>query len=68
MEEIIKEGDRRWERLYSAWKADRRDAGWLVIGSEQYRVIARDDDAVIFIPVVGNIDSMYGTMTGGIPK
>jgi hypothetical protein len=64
--DIIRQGDDRWERLFARWKASKGDAGWLVIGSEQYRVIANDDDSVIFIPVTGNIDSMYGSMSGGI--
>lgn len=63
---VIDRGDDRWERLFREWKASEKDAGWLVIGSEQYRVIANDDDGVLFIPVTGNIDGMYGSLSGGI--
>lgn len=61
---VIRKGDARWERLYSRWRADKGEAGWLVIGAEQYRVIANDDDSIIFIPVTGNIDTLYNSTTG----
>ncbi len=64
----IKKGDMEWDRLFEAWKEDNRDAGWLVIGTKQYRVIAKDDDSIIFIPVTGDIDSMYGQTTQGVPR
>ena len=64
---VIRKGDSEWQRLFEAWKAS-EEAGWLVIGSEQYRVIAGDDDSILFIPVTGNIDSMYGSFTEGVPK
>lgn len=65
---IIKRGDAEWERLYRAWKADGKDAGWLVTGAEQYRVIAESDENILFIPVTGNIDNMYGSYTQGVPQ
>lgn len=65
---VIKKGDEGWERLFELWKSSNKDAGWLVIGAEQYQVIAKDDDSIIFIPVGGNIDSMYGSTTQGVPK
>ena len=65
-QDIVRKGDDRWERLFKKWKTSKSDAGWLVIGSEQYRVIANDDDSVIFVPVTGNIDGMYGSMSGGL--
>ena len=64
--DVIRQGDDRWEPLFKAWLAARGDAGWLVHGGLQYRVIAQDDDVIIFEPVSGNIDSMYGSMSGGI--
>ena len=64
--DVIRQGDSRWELLYKAWLGDGKDAGWLVHGGIQYRVLAQDDDTIIFEPVSGNIDSMYGSMSGGI--
>jgi hypothetical protein len=63
---IVRKGDVGYERLFTKWKESKKDAGWLVIGSEQYRVIAHEDDSIIFIPVAGNIDSMYGSVSGGV--
>lgn len=65
-ENVIRKGDVEWERLYLKWKESDKDAGWLVTGSEQYRVILNDDDDILFIPVSGNIDSLYGSTTGGV--
>lgn len=65
--EVIRKGDDGWERLFEAWKSS-REAGWLAIGTEQYRVIAGDDDSILFVPVSGNIDSMYGSTTQGVPQ
>jgi hypothetical protein len=67
LSEVIKKGDPGWERLFEAWKSS-EEAGWLVLNTEQYRVIANDDDAILFIPVSGNIDSMYGSYTQGVPE
>ena len=66
MDNVIRKGDPRWERLYKEWISSKKDAGWLVIGAEQYRVIAKDDDSILFVPVTGNIDTMYGHMTTGV--
>ena len=68
MSDVIRKGDSEWERLFTAWRASKKEAGWLVIGAEQYRVIANDDDSVLFVPITGNIDSMYGHMTQGVPE
>lgn len=68
MQDVIKKGDIRFERLFQLWKDDKKDAGWLIIGSESYRVIANDDDDVLFIPARDGIDNYYGTITGGIPQ
>jgi hypothetical protein len=64
--DVIREGDDRWESLFKAWLASSGDAGWLVYGGKQYRVFAQDDDTVVFENVSGNIDSMYGSLSGGI--
>lgn len=67
-EVVIRKGHPEWERLYSKWKASKDDAGWLVFGSEQYRVIALDDDSIIFVAKAGLIDGMYGSLTQGVPE
>lgn len=64
---VIRKGHPDWERLYEEWKGSDSEAGWLVTGSMQYRVIATDDDEILFIPVTGNIDSLYGSLTQGAP-
>ena len=68
MTDVIKKGDSRFERLVQLWKNDKKDAGWLSIGSELYRVIANDDDLVLFIPTSDGIDNYYGMTTGGLPQ
>lgn len=65
---VIDKSDERWERLYKAWLSDDKEAGWLVLGSEQYRVVAKDDDSILFIQTSGNIDSMYGSYSQGVPQ
>jgi hypothetical protein len=65
-EVYIKFGDPGYERLFTAWKADNREAGTLCIGTEQYTVLLGTDDKVFFKSVSGNIDSFYGSLSGGI--
>lgn len=65
---VIRKGDQRWDRLYELWKSDKKEPGWLVKGTEQYRVIAGDDEDILFVLVAGNIDGMYGSMTQGVPE
>ena len=68
MQDVIKKDDVRFARLFQLWKNDKKDAGWLVVGSESYRVIANDGDDVLFIPTKSGIDDYYGMTTGGIPQ
>ena len=63
---VIRKGDPEWDRLFQAWSQDKKKAGWLVLGTLQYRVIQNDDDSVVFVPVTGNIDSYYGSMSQGV--
>lgn len=65
---VIRKGDAEWERLYTAWRADGKEAGYLVMGSEQYKVYANDGDDVLFVRTGSNIDANYASITGGIPK
>ena len=62
----IKNGDPGYERLFGAWKADKREAGTLCIGTEQYEVLLGSDDKIFFKLVNGNIDAYYGSLSGGI--
>ena len=62
----IRKGDEGYEKLVQKWKADKKKPGWLADGSRHYRVIEHEDGQFVFVPVAGNIDSMYGSMSGGI--
>lgn len=63
---VVHKGDPGYERLISAWKSDKKDAGTLVIGNEQWHVAIGTDDNVFFTMVSGNIDSYYGSLSGGL--
>ena len=68
MADTITKDDPRYERLYQAWLSDKKQAGYLCIGTEMYRVIAKNDFDVVFVPETGGIDSNYSTTTGGLPE
>jgi len=68
MDNVIRKGDPRWERLFKAWKGEGKSAGWLVLRSEQYRVIGGEDASVLFVPTSGNIDQHYGDYSQGVPQ
>lgn len=65
MSPVITKDDSDWLRLYQAW-VEQKQAGWVVIGGTQYRVLRPSDEEVSF-ELVSGFDTMYGSITQGLP-
>ncbi len=65
MGSVISKDDPDWLRLYTAW-VEQKQAGWVVVGGTQYRVLHPSDEDIAFELVAG-FDEMYGSITKGMP-
>lgn len=63
----IEEGNPLWAKLLALWMEDGREAGWVTLGGQQFKVLRPSDEEIKFVLESG-FDGQYGSTTKGLAK